>query len=489
MNRAAQGLFLLVALCLPATVATESRVDNRLRSSLATVAGDADQMVPADGSRYVAPVSATLTCSPAPCVLPNVDASAGPKPVDETPVAVNPKNPQDLLAVANDSNCANALGVYSSVDGGSTWQRSCMASTGVGAASVDPNVGYDLRGNLYVGGIAKVGIVIQASKDNGKSWSPSYKVVGPLLGYLADKPWLQVDTSANSPYANSLYVSVAQFSSAYHGFSAISVSHSTDGGQNWKTTLVDPGQMSPNVDQMTDMTIGADGTIYLTWLRCTMDGPSGTCAGTPATFELSKSRDGGNTWSAPQAIFTTNLAPAVSGNFCGYGCLPNTKEDIDDIPVIAIDNSKGPHKGDLYVAYYTWTGIYMQVFVANSDDGGTTWSQVPVAPASDTHDQFFPWVNVSKSGIVGVSWLDRRNDPANVKYEAFAAFSRNGGESFGKNINLSAGLSDPANDGYGGRFMGDYTGNAWAGNKTFYVTYTDTTTGVGQDFIGGYRLR
>jgi hypothetical protein len=37
--------------------------------------------------------------------------------------------------------------------------------------------------------------------------------------------------------------------------------------------------------------------------------------------------------------------------------------------------------------------------------------------------------------------------------------------------------------------MGDYTGNTWAGNKTFYVTYTDTTTGVGQDFLGGYRFK
>ena len=34
--------------------------------------------------------------------------------------------------------------------------------------------------------------------------------------------------------------------------------------------------------------------------------------------------------------------------------------------------------------------------------------------------------------------------------------------------------------------MGDYTGNYWAGSKTLYVSFTDTTTGTAQDFIGGY---
>ena len=34
----------------------------------------------------------SLTCSPAPCTLPNVQASAGGAPVNEDPIAVNPKN-------------------------------------------------------------------------------------------------------------------------------------------------------------------------------------------------------------------------------------------------------------------------------------------------------------------------------------------------------------------------------------------------------------
>ena len=175
---------------------------------------------------------------------------------------------------------------------------------------------------------------------------------------------------------------------------------------------------------------------------------------------------------------------AVSG-----GALPNTRVQVVDVSAFGIDRSNGPHRGNLYIAYYNWTGTFMRVFVATSTNHGATWTSVPVAPDTQTHDQFFPWLSVNPSGVVGVSWLDRRNDPNNLSYEAFAALSRDGGASFGKNVKLSQQPSNPLDDGFGGRFIGDYTGNAWRGNKVFYATYTDTSTGVDQDFLVGMRLR
>jgi hypothetical protein len=299
-----------------------------------------------------------------------------------------------------------------------------------------------------------------------------------------DKDWLEIDTNPHSPYVNALYISATQLTNIESPNSEISVSHSTNGGQTWTTVAVDSEQIYPNIDQFSDLAIGEDGTVYLTWLRCTFT-LSTDCGGTTATFEMATSTDEGNTWTAPQPIFTTTLAPFVSGTFCGYGCLPNTKASVSNIPVLGIDKSTGPHNGNLYVVYYNWTGTYMQVLVATSIDSGNTWTHTPVAPANDTHDQFFPWMSVSDAGVIGVSWLDRRNDPNNVNYEAFAAFSTNGGRSFGKNFDLSGKPSNPSNDGYGGHFLGDYSGNTWAGTKRFLVTYTDTTMGVGQDFIAG----
>lgn len=429
-------------------------------------------------------VNPNLTCSPAPCTLPNVDASSSPVLANETPVVVNPANPQQILTGANDYNCTNIQGFYASNDGGSTWTRTCLNALAGDFGEGDPGVAYDAAGTAYISGIdATHGIVFEASRNNGTTWSTPQLAVPPFFsGGLTDKPWMQIDTSQTSPFKNTIYMSVTQFDASETNI-VPTVSHSSDGGKTWSAPIaLDTTQVFPAVDQFTDIATGADGTVYVTWMRCTATGPSGDCGRTLATFYLAKSTDGGNTFSSPTVIATAGLAPDP-GFCCFYGQLPNTDERISNIPVIAIDNSSGPNAGNLYVAYYTWKG-YMRLLVATSKDGGNTWSVTSPTPASDTHDQFFPWINVSRNGFVGVSWMDRRNDPANVNYEAFAAFSSNGGASFSTNLDMSAAPSDPFNDGFGGAFIGDYTGNAWAGS-TLYVTYTDTTTGIDQDFLTG----
>ena len=140
---------------------------------------------------------------------------------------------------------------------------------------------------------------------------------------------------------------------------------------------------------------------------------------------------------------------------------------------------------------YNWTGSHLQVQVVRSTDGGNTWSKpVLVAPASDTHDQFFPWLSVSGTGLVGVSWLDRRNDPANVDYQAFAAISTDGGQSFQPNIQLTTAFSNPNVNGYADNaWMGDYTGNTWDGPNYFVAAWMDSSNGIDmQEVVGGIRL-
>jgi len=422
------------------------------------------------------------TCSPIPCVLPNVDVFPTSAPVNEVPMSVNHKHPKQLLTGSNDYSCGTFLGFDASNDGGATWNHTCFTTVS-GAGDGDPGVGYDLNGKAYISGIdaGALAIDFETSTNNGKTWSATAVAVPSLNGGLTDKPWLEIDTSPGSKFKNSLYISITQFDP--NSDSQITVTYSHDGGKTWKLGFTGPLQQFPgSVDQFSDIAIGADGTVYLTWQRCPTTGPTNDCGGTTATMYFAKSTNGGKTWTKPHAMFKTNLAPDSCGAF--YGCLPNTNERIANIPVIAVDNSTGPHKGNLYVAYYNWTGTYMKMKVATSTNGGKTWTSKPVAPASDTHDQFFQWINVNK-GVVGVSFMDRRNDPSNVNYEAFAAFSTNGGASFGKNVDLSASPSNPFNDGFGGGFIGDYTGNGWSGN-TLYVTFTDTTKGIDQDFLTGY---
>jgi hypothetical protein len=491
-NKPSQALLALLVIVLAPTVVRNSH-NPYLAHPRGPLQVDPDrQPMPSKSSTYVSPIAQNFVCSPAPCVLPNVDLAAGAR-TNETPVVVNPSNPNQLLAGANDNSCPNGIGMFTSNDGGSTWTGNCMSAVTGDTGQADPGVAYDLQGTAYITAVdlGATGVVaISKSTDNGNTWSAAQPAVPNLTGFgYPDKPWLQIDTNPSSPYANALYISATQFASDLN--TEISVSHSSDGGSTWQTVAVDTEQIWPAIDQFSDLAIGKDGTVYLTWMRCTNNGPRDTCADTTATFELSQSSDGGNTWTAPQAIFTTNLSLPATAAY--YGGLPNgITTPISNIPVIAIDNSSGPHAGNLYIAYYNWTGYrqqktgYLQLLLATSGDRGATWSTKAVTPASDRHDQFFPWVSVSSTGMVGVSWMDRRNDPLNVKYQAFAAFSSNGGASFGKNVNLSAAASNPGQ--YG--FIGDYSGNAWSQDGSiFYVTYTDTTTGVDQDFLAGVRLR
>ena len=157
--------------------------------------------------------------------------------------------------------------------------------------------------------------------------------------------------------------------------------------------------------------------------------------------------------------------------------------------MIGVDNSNGTYAGNLYVLMSSWTGTYMRIGVIRSTDGGHTWSKpVPVASQGDIEDQFLPWLSVSSTGLIGVSWLDRRNDPANINYQAFAAISKDGGLSFQPNVQLTQAFSNPNNNGYPG-WMGDYTGNTWAGNK-FIAAWMDSSNGVDmQEVVGGVRLK
>jgi hypothetical protein len=445
------------------------------------------------GGTYTPPPQGQLSCGAPPCVLSNVSVSAGPKAANETPVAVNPNNPQQLLAAANDWNCPGGEieGIYSSGDGGNSWTRTCMGLLPDMSGGGDPGVAYDLEGNAYVTGLQVHGltnvIAFQKSSDNGKTWGAPQEAVPTLFSDgTTDKEWLQIDTNPRSPYANTLYISVSQYVSLVRSQeSQITVSHSSDGGQTWTMVPVGTLTASPARAVASALAIGSDGVLYLTWLQCTQ--MQNTCGGINVLFNFSKSTDGGKTWTRPKTILHAQQPPACAGSLLGD--LPNTCARVADIPVIAVDNSNGPHKGNLYVTYVDWTGAFMKVYVATSTDDGSTWTKKGVAPATATQDQFFPWVNVSGSGILGVSWLDRRNDPKNVNYEAFAAFSKDGGQTFGKNIDLSSKPSNPCNDGFGCTFLGDYTGNTWVGNKKLYVTYTDTTTGIDQDFIGGYKMK
>jgi len=427
-----------------------------------------------------------LTCTPTPCTTPNTQASGGGSPVNETPIAVDPKTPSHLLTGGNDYNCPNTQGFYASSNKGSTFNHTCLASLSGTSGLGDPIVGYDLHHNAFIGGIDGSSIweiVTEKSTNNGGSWSaPSLAFVGIPPYTLTDKPWMQIDDTPTSPWPNWIYISTTEFDNSSN--SLIGVAHSPDGGVTFTNVGVD-SVAYPIVDQFSDLAIGADGTLYVTWMRCSATGPTGDCGGTKAMLMFSKSTDGGTTFSAPVVIAKPNLALDSCNAF--YGCLPNTSERVSDIPVIDVDRSGGPFGNRLYVAFYNWNGNTMDVMVTKSKTGGATWNKAVKVRQGAPNDEFFPWLTVGKTGTVGVTWLDRRLDNANINYDAFATVSTDGGVTFVPDVRVSTASSNPFNDGFGGGFMGDYTGNIWSG-VTLFGSWTDTRSGIAQDEIGGYKI-
>jgi hypothetical protein len=431
----------------------------------------------------------SLSCSPAPCLLPNVQASQGKQPVDTAAIAVNPAEHNQLAIAANDYNCGTYIGLLSSSDGGSTWAHACMPSQGGNVGLGNPSIAYDAGGTLYataqenqdIG--SNVGsVAISTSFDNGMTWGTPVNVISHVLGYAAQGGWVGVDTSPNSPFKNTIYVSSNQ--TGNNGNSQTWISHSRDGGLTWTSIAVDTVQFIPQLDvSFAPLVLGPDGTVYMAWQRCSEMGSHHTdCAGAVASILLSKSTDGGNTWSSPVTVAQPLLAPNPNG-CCFFGQLPNTIEEIYDTPMITVSGSGTAAK--VYVAFYNFNNSQMQVEVATSIDGGNTFGAPVRVSGSNSGDQFFPAISVTNKVVV--TWLDRRNDPNNIKYQPFVATSGDGGLTFSTGHALSTTLSDPNNDGFSGFFMGYYRAQVPVG-RAFYANWMDTRTGKAQVELGGVQF-
>ncbi|HLJ66716.1 MAG TPA: hypothetical protein VKX16_05085 [Chloroflexota bacterium] len=436
------------------------------------------------GGKLVAGANGPRACSP-PCSLPNVDVKTSSSPINETPIAANPSNPKQLLTGANDYNCGNIQGFYASNDGGATWpNQTCMTNLPGNSGCGDPGVGYNTKNIAYISGLDcganPTTAVVEQSSNNGASWSAPIAAVKTLAGGdLIDKDWLAINDypkSKQNKETDDLAICTTDFAS--NNNSTITVSNS-ENGKKWKTVAASSQAVYPNVNQFCDLSWEKSGALDLTYMNCTANGPTGDCGGTTATMYFQQSTNDGLTWSKAVVIDRPALAP--DNGCCFYGVLPNTSERVSNIPVSGVFGT------NVYVTYYNWTGTFMQVVVATSTNDGATWGKAVAVRPADTHDQFFPWLSVDQSnGAVNVTWDDRFNDASNVNYTYTYAQSTTGGASFSAASDLATTASNPFNDGFGGSFIGDYTGNTVSAPNITNAVWTDTRTGIDNEFSGGY---
>jgi hypothetical protein len=168
-------------------------------------------------------------------------------------------------------------------------------------------------------------------------------------------------------------------------------------------------------------------------------------------------------------------------------------------PTLAVDNSSGPHGGNLYVVwtdasrnqiddffvdFFGGDGGYAfgDIVISRSSNRGNTWSQAALVSPTPANfqgagrDQFMAGVAVDPRGNLAVCYSDRRNDPNNFLVDHFCSISHDQGTTFadiretpaswGPNVDTD-GIINPV-------YMGDYdavSSDATGANAGFFNTF------------------
>jgi hypothetical protein len=428
-------------------------------------------------------------------------------------------------------------GTYFSNNGGQTWCCNSSDPQHLGTlipgvtrlaggqydAGGDPALAFDSQGNVYYAGLgfnrtsAPNTVAVNKGTFNGSgnlSWGPPTfinQTTSPST--LNDKEWIAADWHASSAYKDRVYVSWTRYIFNPHNGSFVQApiffAYSTNGG----ATFSAPQNISGNVlyDQGSRPIVGYDGTLYVIF-----DGA--TRLSTLDSTYIVKSTDGGATFSKPVAI--SQLQEVIP--------LANASFRNDSFPAGDI----APN-GDLYVAWTTLlrdsngslcptqtnNGCHAVTVYSKSTNGAATWSTpvsifpalnassrtaigYPVtqpngstlnAPAPHPVDTQWPGVAISPSGVVYMSayaadtvspWQTCASGPVppvgritcdtlgdyihNARLNYYVTNIRSGA------VNMVSTHPINTRNGFGGGFIGDYTGLAVGSDNVFHAFWTDT---------------
>jgi hypothetical protein len=321
-------------------------------------------------------------------------------PLCEPAIIMNLRNTQQLVG------CANENRIYYSHNGGFTWHIDSLTTpTGVGG---DPSAVVDTAGNFYCFFLKGSTILCKKSTDAGISWNQRTYV--DSVGWN-DKPYSCIDWS-NSPWRNSLYVTWTNITDS----DVIFFSKSVDTNYTWSA----PVRISHDATDRDSCfnggampTVGPNGEVYAAWAN--------------TSIRFNKSLDGGNTWMSQETNVDGNFTEPLMGSIPGIW-RPNA------FPSIACDISNGPDRGNIYICWSDRRNgsgnSNLDIFMARSTDGGTTWNTNRVNNDLTLKEQFFPWMTVDQAtGYIYIVFYDRRNYP-DATTAVFLAWSADGGQNF-----------------------------------------------------------
>jgi hypothetical protein len=378
----------------------------------------------------------------------------------ETAVASDPADP--LHAVAAFQNpYTTPIVTETTFDGGKTWAQGELRNPEHFKCQGDPRIAMGPDGNPAIAFIAfdrlgtpqywahragRNGIFVAASSDGGRSFAPPIAVIahpGPHETLFEDKPDIAVDATSGR-FRGRIYVAWTQFQ-LDRTITLSSVSK--DGGRSFSVPLMVsavPGLPRDDNGALegTTLAVSPEGAVVLAWSD--RDG-----------IVLATSRDGGETFSTPRRVLST--APA-------YFDVVRVSR-ANGFPLLAFDHSRGAARDRLYLLWSDFRNGDIDVFLAASDDEGSSF-RAPVRVNTDAlhdgDDQFFPGLAVDPSdGAVVVSY-DSEQDLSHCT-TAVLARSTDGGDSFTE-TGFPAAPFDSR-----GIFLGDYTAVAASSGRAYAV--------------------
>lgn len=333
-------------------------------------------------------------------------------------VAVDPSHP-NVMAVADRTDTPRqSCSVSRSTNGGATWNRLVALD-----ACFWPDVAFDRSGQLLVLSTALAGpynqpasVSLQRFDDTAPAGAPTRVAGGEAyharLAAEGDEvvaTWVQAGPEAASkplglpPPPN-----------------PIMVARSNDGGR----TFSSPVRVSEPARLVVQPTVVLGpgrrvvvGALDLGGDRVDYEGLHEGQGGPPEDGRWAvvtwTSTDGGTTF-GPASVVSADLV------------IPQRiYSDLAPAPGFVLDR----RRDRLYATWDAGRGDGREVFVARSDDGGTTWRK-PTPVVTRPKAQFLPTVGVSSDGRLDVVFYDRSRDPSDVMTEVALSSSWDGGRSF-----------------------------------------------------------
>jgi hypothetical protein len=370
-------------------------------------------------------VPASLTAGTA------VDISKVRGSQSEASVAVDPINPNIVVASSNDTGLTSGIRFYRSTDGGATWtNRVIGAGDGLGqSACCDGQLTFDKFGNLFLVFFdfqsTGVGANLVTSSDGGAT----LRLLGSVITDISlDQPSVAVGPGP-TPGSGSVWVSTKTSG-------GLAVTGAPVTGLGAIGAFSAPVTLASSVGgNFGNVAVGPNGQVLVTYQLPV--GGSG-----PSTVYTNLDPDG----LGPQPFGARRIAtPTNVGGFRPVPFQPN--RTIDAEANVAYDTSGGPHNGRAYLVYTDAPSVASSdtnVFVRVSDDNGATWSQpIRVNDDTGTNSQGFSGLAVDPvTGNLAVGWLDARNSTANNSVEYFVSASTDGGLTFLPNVQVTPGLSN-----------------------------------------------